>query len=94
MAGLAPGVKKLRGGARERSLSFIFVLITVRRHGTVHHFASVHIDLRCRVEGREPIVAIEARVLQCAVSKAGFLFSALKCEEECVPGPDLIEDLR
>ena len=26
MAGLAPGVKKLRGGARERSLSFIFVL--------------------------------------------------------------------
>ena len=27
MAGLAPGVKKLRGGARERSLSFIFVLI-------------------------------------------------------------------
>ena len=44
--------------------------------------------------GREPIVAIEARVLQCAVSKAGFLFSALKCEEECVPGPDLIEDLR
>eukprot|EP01044_Picomonas_judraskeda_P026937 COSAG03_NODE_8372_length_809_cov_0.946479_2_plen_34_part_01 len=27
VAGLAPGVKKLRGGARERSLSFIFVLI-------------------------------------------------------------------
>ena len=29
VAGLAPGVKKLRGGARERSLSFIFVLITL-----------------------------------------------------------------
>ena len=27
VAGLAPGVKKSRGGARERSLSFIFVLI-------------------------------------------------------------------
>ena len=27
--GLAPGVKKLRGGARERSLSFIFVLIVL-----------------------------------------------------------------
>ena len=27
MAGLAPGVKKLRCGARERSLSFIVVLI-------------------------------------------------------------------
>ena len=30
VAGLAPGVKKLRGGTRERSLSFIFVLIGVK----------------------------------------------------------------
>jgi hypothetical protein len=28
VAALAPGVKKLRGGTRERSLSFIFVLMT------------------------------------------------------------------
>jgi hypothetical protein len=32
VAGLALGVKKLRGGARERSLSFIFVLILIEKN--------------------------------------------------------------
>ena len=51
VAGLAPGVKKLRGGARERSLSFIFVLIAEYWNSTASTFKSITLSLKTAVCG-------------------------------------------